>query len=611
MSGLEVISPGVLRPPRIETVPPTTAIAPIDFYHNKETGLSKVRILDVALDVFPMPTDENGNIDSIAARFIPSWEKFKDSTVWDMPTLLLLRDMAIKLNGGVASRITGPTGVSKSFCAEVLCALTNRSYYRHNFSRDSDVGDIIGRFVPKEEKLQIRFDELLQIPDLKDESIKIIEKARAQTRSLTILEQKLIARYEGFNDLANVNDSEWTWKNGPLTGAMMYSEGVVFNPDEMNLAPPNVRERQNSIQERHPTLRMVEHEGEIIRELTKEEQDIIDHGGIIPGVTGLGRRFWYVVTENPWGIGGGRTEPSEAELNRLQNRVVPAIGQEEYYQFLNYNIAGDQPDIKYLDRVWKGAKDLNTEFRKSKRRKPAENKPQDLQAVLTRIETKLGEPAVQDFEDIPNLEIVNKWLSKFQNDLANLVAKGKIGSEKDLKGGSYIYTRRNLVRFLDTMRSAHETLIDVNHLFKTGELRYNESWRDIFWEGLNQEYLSDMYQADRDAVMKVVEASGILDYLGPSQNIHQLPNWAKRAQNQGLNVEEGNGKWKISKIDLTNFQIDLSALQADVLAGDYTVEDSGDVITITRKLKGILELWGQENRLAAQRVKHKRSGKDS
>ncbi len=577
--------------PEVEYIVPPKDAAPIEFYHNPDTNASKVRILDVVIDVLPLPTKkvmENGQekeyADTIASRFIPKWESMKDRICQDTPTLLLLRDMAIRMYGGVGSRVIGPTGVSKSTCAEVLCALTNRNFLRHGFSRDADVGDIIGRFVPKESKLAASFEELLHLPNFKTESAQIVHNAQSQSRSLTILESKIVARNEGLTDIAEAQ--EWVWKNGTLTGTMIYQKGGVFNADEIGLAPANVRERMNSAQERYASLRLVEHEAENVRGLSEEEQDIIDHGGIVPGVIGLGQYYWYVATENPWGIGGGRTEPSEAEMNRLQTRVVPPIGTREYEDFLYYEIKGDQPTVTYMNRAWPGAKDVATDFNKRKVETKGKHKKS-----LERVKTDLEEAKPRDFKELPKLDIVIKWMAKFQDDLDKLGPNGlgKIGTERDIKGGSYIYTRRNLLRFLDSMRSAQKTLIDVDYLFKTGKLRYNDSWTDHFWEGLNQEYLMDMYQEDREAVMKIIEASGIMDYLGPSKNNPKAPEWIKKAKAKGMNVTEGQGEYEISKLDLTNAQITVGEFEK---AG-YRVEDLGDNYKISRELKGAIELWSE------------------
>ncbi len=258
--------------PGIMTSPVQPEIKTIEFYPAQR----KVRVLDVMLDQLPLPEDQ------MAARFIPKWETLSREVCWDRPTLSLIRDLAVGLSGAVSKRLEGPTGVSKSFGLEVLAAITNRGYLRHNYSKDSDPGDTVGRFVPSDSKLAVQFAELLADPDLKNDARRIVENAEAESRPLTIFESKKIAAALGLPDLSD--GKNWSWKNGTLTGSMIY--GSIFGADEPNLAPGNVLERENPALEKRPSLRLVEHQGEVVRKLTPEEQSIIDNGGYIPGVIG-------------------------------------------------------------------------------------------------------------------------------------------------------------------------------------------------------------------------------------------------------------------------------------------------------------------------------------
>ncbi len=465
---------------------------------------NKVRILDVVLDRLPLPDDVNSR------RFIPKWDLLKSSTCWDTPTATLIRDMAYRLNAGVSSRNEGPTGVSKSFAAEVICAITNRSYLRHNYSKESDPGDTIGRFVPADARLAVRFQELLSEPGLDSDLKDLIKTAEKQSRPLTILESKKIAASLGIDSIDD--QIQWRWQNGTLTGSMAY--GSVFGADEPNMAPGNVIERENSAVEKRPQLRLVEHEGEIVRPLTPDEQSIVDAGGIIPGVIGLDSKFWYVAAQNPYGIGGGRFEESEARRNRLQDRVVEALTTKEYEEFLTFMIKGDQPDIVWQNRRYKGDRNVQTPYR--------------------------------DLESIPNVDAVIKWLATFQTDLKGLVDKGKIGSEKDIKGGSYIYARRNLERFLDSVKRGSTALLDVDKLFKTGEIEFNSNWHDLFIEAVHQEYLAGMYREDQEIVQDLIKASGVEEVLGESKNNPKAPKWIEKASKKGVHIEQGQDTWQIS-----------------------------------------------------------------
>jgi len=86
-------------------------------------------------------------------------------------------------------------------------------------------------------------------------------------------------------------------------------------------------------------------------------QDLRERG-IVPGVIGLDSRYWYVAAQNPFGIGGGRFEESEARRNRLQDRIVEGLTTKEYEEFLRFLIKGEQPDIVWQNRRHKGEKEI-------------------------------------------------------------------------------------------------------------------------------------------------------------------------------------------------------------------------------------------------------------
>lgn len=461
----------------------------------------KVRFLDVSLDVLPLPDDIS------ARRFIPSWENMKKSTCWDTPTIMLIRDMAIRLNAGISSRNEGPTGVSKSFAAEVICAITNRNYLRHNYSKESDIGDTIGRFVPADSKVSMRFEELLLDPDLTDEGKTMINQATKENRPLTLYESKKIAAILSLPGLDD--DAHWRWKNGSLTGSMVY--GSVFGADEANLAPGNITERENPAIEGKPTLRIVEHEGEVVRSLTPAEQSIIDKGGIIPGVIGLKYGYWYCAAQNPYGIGGGRFEESEARRNRLQDRIVEALTPKDYKDFMNYLIHGDQPDIIWQNRKYKGDKNMPTKYR--------------------------------DLEQISNVDVLINGIAEFQDNLIKLTELGKIGTEKDIRGGSYVFTRRNIIRFLDSIKGAQGCLLDVEETTKQKKPVLSTNWHDLVIEAIYQEYLSGMYKEDQEVVREVIKASGIEDFLGESKNNPKPPRWVEQARKKGIDPARKEGGW--------------------------------------------------------------------
>lgn len=517
----------------------------VEFYPEQK----KVRVLDVVVDICDLPADIS------ARRFIPKWESLRDNVCWDTPSALLIRDMIIRLAGGIPSRSEGPTGVSKSFSINVLAALTGRNFIRQNYSKDSDPGDTVGRFVPSEGKIAVSFTELLANPKLHEQSKEIIERAKEQNRSLTVYESKLIAKNEGLSGLGD--DHQWRWQNGSLVAAMIKDYGgSVYNADEPNLAPGNVTERENPALEKRPTFRISEHEGEVIRPLTPEENDIIEKGGRIAGIVGLSDKYWYSAAQNPWGIGGGRVEESEARRNRLQDRIVEPLTTNEYEEYLSYLIHGNQPDIHWKNRTYKGEKNIKTNYR--------------------------------DLENVPNIDVIIKTIAEFQTDLQDLTTSGKIGAMKDIKGGSYVFTRRNMERFLDTIKASQRSLLDLDSLTKTGKLTYNTSWHDLIMEGIYQEYLAGMYREDQVIVEKILEATGIENFLGVSQNNPKAPAWIIELRKKGIQVEEGQGEWTLSATSLMQAQVDLTAFREQLEAQGYKLPKNRDTLSQDIKIKAPL-----------------------
>jgi hypothetical protein len=353
----------------------------------------------------------------------------------------------------------------------------------------------------------MRFEELLQDPALTEEGKKMIHQATDENRPLTLYESKKIATILNLPGLDD--DANWHWKNGSLTGAMIY--GSVFGADEPNLAPGNITERENPAIEKKPTLRIVEHEGEVVRPLTPAEQSIVDKGGIIPGVIGLKYNYWYCAAQNPYGIGGGRFEESEARRNRLQDRIVEALTPKDYKDFLHYLIHGDQPDIIWQNKKYEGEKNVPTKYR--------------------------------DLEQIPNVDVLINWISEFQDQLKQLTDQGKIGTEKDIRGGSYVFTRRNILRFLDSVKGAQGSLLDVEETIKQKKPILNTNWHDLVMEAIYQEYLSGMYKDDQVVVGEVVKAAGIEDVLGESKNNPKPPKWVEQATKKGIKPTKSESGW--------------------------------------------------------------------
>lgn len=516
--------------------------------------MGKVRVLDVLLDVFPLSADPMAN------RFIPPWENIRDGTCWDEPTVRLLRDLAIGFQSTTFMRLEGPPGTSKSHIARAICALTNRNFIEYSNSHDTEIGDQLGRFIPSDHTIETSFLELLKNLDEKTQSkeYQIVKIAEQESRPLTILESKIIAKALGISGLED--DSTWMWHNGPHTGSMLYGSTKV--DDEANQAPQGVMEGLNSSMDgKKSRIRIDGHKGEQIRPLTAKEEQIKAAGGFIPGVFGLHERYFYIATQNPWGIGGGRFEESPARRNRLRDRIVEALSAKDYEDYIRYLIAGNQPDITFNNKTYRGEKNIKTDYR--------------------------------SLEKMPNTEIFIQWLARFHTDLITLTEEGKIGTERDLKGGSYEYTRRNINRVFDTILDLPKSLLDVDRLHREGVITTTLNWHDIVMEGIIQEYLCGMYKEDRIAIEKAIEASGIFEHLGESINNPKPPAWVSKARNKGLIVDRTQGGWMLRRTQMQELQIDLSSLNDErTITEDYEINDNeSDTIILTRKMKSICDTF--------------------
>ncbi|TVR62688.1 MAG: hypothetical protein EA420_09005 [Candidatus Competibacteraceae bacterium] len=119
----------------------------------------------------------------------------------------------------------------------------------------------------------------------------------------------------------------WRWQDGAAPIALR--EGYWLLLDEVNLAPPQILERLNSLLERQPTLMMSEHDGRRI------------------AGTAAHPAFRVFATMNPAEF-SGRNLLSPAWRDRfLAYRHCPVAGEREYWELLTYLIYGEQPAVRW------------------------------------------------------------------------------------------------------------------------------------------------------------------------------------------------------------------------------------------------------------------------
>ncbi|MFH1878823.1 MAG: AAA family ATPase, partial [Candidatus Omnitrophota bacterium] len=118
--------------------------------------------------------------------------------------------------------LTGPTGAAKTSLVRYLAYLTGNSFMRINLDAQTDTSEIIGGYVPEEDKA-----------------------------------------------------GEFKWRDGLLVRALKNGYWVLL--DELNLAEPEILERINSLLDDDGSLVITEHENEIIMSAGEYEKKLREH----------------------------------------------------------------------------------------------------------------------------------------------------------------------------------------------------------------------------------------------------------------------------------------------------------------------------------------------
>ncbi|GEM_PF-6399126 len=180
--------------------------------------------------------------------------QFRNFSFDDM-SLDLLRRYAISAKLDQPPLIEGETDIGKTSALEYLALLTNHHLLRINFSGQSDVSELIGRFVPASETARQKFLRAIANPkSLSESSRGLIEAARADNRSLTEDESQQIAVAEGML----LGESKWEWQDGilPRGGKFNNGRGTWMLFDEMGGAAPSILLRANQPLDPGPPRRL-------------------------------------------------------------------------------------------------------------------------------------------------------------------------------------------------------------------------------------------------------------------------------------------------------------------------------------------------------------------
>ena len=272
-----------------------------------ERGNSSIRI--VGIDV-PLSGATGGQV--------PPAERFHRICL-DAPFLNAARAVALGAAQGLPTSLEGVNAAAKTTVILWVAHLLNQPVARLNLNGQSDVTELIGRYVPAGQG-----DEDWNLPALarlghllKPECLAIIQQALSENRSLDWAESTLIQAHTG------LTRSRWRFQEGIVPQAMRKGGWVLL--DEMNLACP-------------PSLLLTEGDGAWLGQ------------GGIPVHPG----FRVFAAMNPSDY-AGRSNLSPAFKDRFLNwfQAQPP-GEAEYRSQLQFLIHGQHPEVIINRCIYQG-----------------------------------------------------------------------------------------------------------------------------------------------------------------------------------------------------------------------------------------------------------------
>lgn len=404
---------------------------------DRERGV--VYILDIELPLCDKPS-----------ALVPHEKKFQFFT-WDVQTVEILYKVAQAVKLKQPCLLEGPTAASKTSAIEYLAMLTGHGVLRINLSGQTDTSELIGKFVPNDGQLSMRFEELLASKErLTPASRELLDTAHAERRSLTQVESKILAENEGFSV------PEWRWKDGVVPRGM--KEGLWVILDEWNLAEQDVRERLNPALERPPSLTLTENSDATIGPNGQYQVDS-DHN--------------LFATMNPAGGEYEKRKPmSPAEADRWGSYTqVGRPDATSYQQMLIKAVYGRHPDIEIRGQKYTGAHEKSS-F-------------QTLESLKTET-----------------MEAFLVELSKFHHQLAEMADKREIGKDRKQK---YIFTRRGLIEFLAFLEAASFVTDRTTRATKT----VKTASKEIIQKALKYYYLDRIHADEHKKIQDVLDLYGL------------------------------------------------------------------------------------------------------
>lgn len=261
----------------------------------------------------------------------------------DNKALELLKIYAKAIKLGQPALVEAVTDIGKSKALEYLAFLTNNFLIYQSFSGDTDVSELIGKYVPNTEDAQRTFEKILNRKNrsnLKAETQRILRRIdESETKvALTQEECQKIAELEDLN----FGDMQWVWQDGTVPRAMEHTNGrgcwLYF--DEMGAAESRILVKLNRIF------------GDGLKRI-----EITEDGG--REVIG-GDNFHLLATTNPPAY-SGRAPFAPDYLRRWVYQKVSRLTSAEKLDRANYRGHKKAPviDEKKLDRVQLAERPIN------------------------------------------------------------------------------------------------------------------------------------------------------------------------------------------------------------------------------------------------------------
>ncbi len=362
--------------------------------------------------------------------------------------LLLIMAKSIKLDQ--PPLVEGETDIGKSRALEYLAHLTNHHLIYQSFSGQTDVTELIGKYVPRvsdeipalqRREIQKKIDQFVALFDstqireggervktkaekrISDQSQRILRICLDEGRGPTEAEMKEIAKNEGY-DFTGVN---WQWQDGTVPMAMEANggKGCWLYFDELGAAEPQILVKLNRVLTTEGLKRL----------------EITENGS--RQVVG-GPNFRLIASTNPPAY-AGRIPFEKDFLRRWNYQVVGRLSEEES---LGRDLAreiGEKPAIK-RDFYQVGRRKESTikdfgesEFARETYKELAKLHTKFLYSALAKLEATPAEIGEQQFryEESDKIRAV-AYLKEFQKpDLVETLKEatefyylGKINPEK-------------------------------------------------------------------------------------------------------------------------------------------------------------------------------------